>query len=119
MFYEIYIASQDIYNNKYDHIQYFKDVLNGDYTGLYAKQMIGLYKKTVACLLAKLELMQDKSADISYIIDDLASYKNTELGNRILSSLGIAQFIKESGNTESSEDEETTSDWLWWNLENR
>lgn len=106
LFFEIYQASMDVYFDTDEHKTYFENVLNGEYSGLYAKQMIGLYKKTVACLLAKLELRANPKADLGEKEKDLIQYKKTVLGNKILSALGIAEAIAENDKLEDTASEE-------------
>ncbi|SJZ45147.1 hypothetical protein [Anaerorhabdus furcosa] len=70
--------------------QFFKDILDGDYSGYkYAKQLIGMYKDLCQAYLVKIYSVQNRKDDFDLIKEDVQRFYDTKLGKRYLTELGI------------------------------
>ncbi|MFI3283642.1 MAG: hypothetical protein R3Y57_01020 [Erysipelotrichaceae bacterium] len=100
MFFELYEGYRPVYFNEETQGEAFKNLLEGNYDSIYAKQMIGLYKKTGACLYASI-LIRREEEDFSLVMEEIEVFKTSNLGKKVINLVNISSLIKEEENEEN------------------
>ena len=85
--------------------EFYKKVLDGNYSEFkYSKQLIGLYKDVITCMLARVYQEQNDTAEYEELIPDLKEFNKSRLGDRYIQELNLS--IPEDKKEDSEKDTE-------------
>ncbi len=85
--------------------EFYKKVLDGNYSEFkYSKQLIGLYKDVITCMLARVYQEQNDTAEYEELIPDLKEFNKSRLGDRYIQELNLS--IPEDKKEDSEKDPE-------------
>lgn len=92
LFYQIFENSLKMYKFEDDlGYTFFNNFMKGDYTAIYASQMISIYKSVGACFLAKIMILKDISDEDNLITSDVEHFSKSKIGIKIMNDLNIME----------------------------
>ena len=99
--YQVFKSTYFVLTNK-ESLEFLKSLLAGEYSGYtYDKNLIGIYKKVAACLLAYLKEDLDESDKLL-----INSFVTTLIGSRFTKDLGIYDEYKVEEDIKEEDTEE-------------